>query len=117
MSFLAHIGRTSTRIVLAEDRAGGRTPGRAEGWLCWEGNLSALPEGSRSATASTARSSGPGGPGHRARITLDDSATSCRGAGPAPAHPAGGPLQCTDVAVETHLLRAAGPAVREEAHA
>ena len=39
---LAHIGRTSTRIVLAEDRSVADTL-ESEGWLCWQGNLSGLP--------------------------------------------------------------------------
>ena len=74
-ALLAHIARTSTRVVLAEDPAVAAALGR-EGWLCWEEDLTALP-GERSASsvyASLERSLEARQ--SWARIDLDDSQTS-----------------------------------------
>ena len=72
---LSHIARTSTRIVLAEDPAVASALA-GEGWLCWEDQISALPDGRSSASlyASLARSLEARE--SWARITLDDSETS-----------------------------------------
>lgn len=72
---LAHIGRTSTRIVLAKDRSVADTL-ESEGWLCWQGNLSGLPEGRGSGTVYSELLRALEARENTARITLDDSATS-----------------------------------------
>ena len=72
---LSHIARVSTRVVLAEQGSVASALA-AEGWLCWEDQISALPDGRSSASlyASLARSLEARE--SWARITLDDSETS-----------------------------------------
>ena len=72
---LAHIGRTYARIVLAEDRTVADAL-EAEGWLCWRGNLSGLPEGRGSGTVYNELLGALEDRENTARITLDDSAAS-----------------------------------------
>lgn len=72
---LSHIARTSTRVVLPEDPAVAAALA-GEGWLCWEGNLSALPEGRSSAAVYAQLVSSLEAKKSAARITLDDSAAS-----------------------------------------
>lgn len=72
---LSHIARTSTRVVLAENPAVSAAL-EGEGWVCWEGNISALP-GDRSAGAVYAQLIlNLEAKKSAARVTLDDGATS-----------------------------------------
>ena len=48
----------------------------SEGWLCWQGNLSGLPEGRGSGTVYSELLRALEARENTARITLDDSATS-----------------------------------------
>lgn len=72
---LGHIVRTSTAIVLAEDEAVSKALSQ-DGWLCWVGNLSGLPQGRESGSIYNSLSRTLQDWEHPARITLDDSRTS-----------------------------------------
>lgn len=72
---LAHIARTSTRVVLAEDpEVAGAL--KADGWLCWQDNITALPGERGSAAVYAALDLQLKARERTARITLDDSETS-----------------------------------------
>lgn len=72
---LSHIARTSTRVVLAENGTVADSLA-AEGWLCWEDNIPALPNGRSSSAVYASLARSLEARESWAKITLDDSETS-----------------------------------------
>lgn len=76
-ALLAHIARTSTRIVLAEGAAASTLNQlRRDGWLCWQGDLNGIPASRTSAQTAQKLLTALDGRTSEARITMDDSSGS-----------------------------------------
>ena len=75
---LSHIAYTATRIVLADGGEAVTAALAEQGWLCWSGNVSAVPAGRSSGAAYTDALAALESRRTLARITIDDSASAVR---------------------------------------